>query len=147
MSAVIRRFGAAIPPHGRDEIMNAAMFRCLRRHRGDLRRLTSSLHEFTEWECYNFVRSRSRAEERFVSLADVDEPASPATPHADDIECVYECMNVMDEWEREIVIQYYIFGMTLREIGRENGYSHTAARDRLTRALDRLRTLCTARGN
>ena len=140
MISVINSFG--IRRDKRQEIMQAAMLRCLQKHdacRGQ--QFTTSLHRFTRWECQNFIRSAMRAP-KMVSLVDIPEPAVPVHARQDEIDHIHECLTLLSRKDRVLVQQYYLDNMTLEEIGRKNHYSREAARQNLAKATSRLRRLC-----
>jgi RNA polymerase sigma factor (sigma-70 family) len=140
MISVISGFG--IRPEKRQEIMQAAVMRCIQSHddcRGQ--KFTTSLYRFTYWECQNFIRGAMRAP-RMVSLVDIPEPATRVHDRQPEIDHIYECLTFLNTKDRALIQQYYLDNMTLEEIGRINQYSRAAAHQNLVKATSRLRRLC-----
>ncbi len=139
MTAVVAAFD--IPKEQREEIMDRAMVRCLSKHEDGRQQFTSSLYRFTTWECQNAIRQRARSR-RVLSLSDVPEPPCPVDDRKEDIDHMYECMEMLSPKDRSVIDQYYFQELTLEEIGDINRYTRQAACANLARAVDRLRKLC-----
>lgn len=137
MRSVVSRYRWAFGPEEEEEHMQMALVRCLGRHdpgRGP--KFTSSLHRFTRWECLNAIRDRT------PHLPRVGDPVDTSTGSRDEINHVYECMDMMDAGERDLIVRYYLEDESLRELAEDLDCSHQTVSNRLGRATETLRDLC-----
>lgn len=140
MRKVIRSFGPEIPRDQWPDLMQTAMVRCLEGYRDTYRqKFTTSLHRYTVWACSNFIRSRQRS--RAVPMPPWDLPA-PVNDRQEDLDHVRECIGMLSPPDRMLIEQHFLMGMTLKEIGRLNGYTAQAAMYHVHKAVGRLRRAC-----
>jgi len=135
-----------------------ALWRCLQYHDPSYgQKFTTSLHRFTDWECKRELRKqRGGKTKRAVVIVPLYEQSVETlhenqdflgnnlyNPLNEELEHVRERMGQLPfDWQRQVVEQYYFKHMTMEQIGRANGYSKEAARQKINKALTCLRRLC-----
>lgn len=139
-----------------------ALWRCLSYHDDSHgQKFTTSLYRFIEWECRRERSNKKKKAERhkmersvlpLIARHAVDEHdswGSSDTRECDLVEAISrkeEILTKLDElpyaWQRTIIRQYYLQGMTHEQIGFHNGgYSKETARLKLDQALRELKLL------
>jgi len=112
-----------------------ALWRCLENHNEALgTKFTSSLWRFVHWECRKELQTLARSKYKPTELVEI----------AVDEECenVFDDLdNILDPEYSKIVKLRFIHGMTLKEIGKEFGYTKEAARQKLKYALNRIKDM------
>lgn len=145
--AVLRAYRDQVPAADLEAAGMNAMWRALQYHQTDhpsRQKFTTSLHRFATWECEREARNarggRSKTRPKFLPLPGPDMMAAPTL--GEEIAHVRECLGRLPlEWQRTVISQYYLEGMTLDEVGAANGYSKETARKRLRLAMEALRGL------
>lgn len=127
----------------RDELRSCGMiglWNALQKHDPKYKRkFTTSLWKWVTWECLREV-GRSK---RF------------APKHFEDVEaCFYEdervenrafvvgCLSKIPKFNRKIIKQRFLLGMTFEDIGQANGLSKETARQRYLESIDKLKEVC-----
>lgn len=125
----------------RDDLESAgmtALLRCLEYHDPSYnQKFTTSLWRFTDWECKRILRKKSgKPQHKQLSTIEYDIPQKILI--SDDNKFVQECVEQLQDSEKNILSMYYYDGRTMEEIGRINGYSKETARQRINKSLKRL---------
>jgi DNA-directed RNA polymerase specialized sigma subunit len=103
------------------------------------RKFTTSLYKFMSWEVQKFTQERDRNTSQTVQISNkyLQREVSPTQIYAQD------CIDSLKEpWQKKIIHQYFMKGMNLTEIGRENCYSKQYAQQRFASAMDELKRVC-----
>lgn len=112
-----------------------ALWRCLQNHEVSFAtKFTSSLWRFVHWECKKELQTLARTKFKPTELFDIaiDKP----------IESIFDDIDhILDQEQSKIVKLRFLHRMTLKEIGKEFGYSKEAARQKLEKAIDRIRNM------
>jgi hypothetical protein len=116
-----------------------ALWRCLSYHEdGRGKKFTTSLWTFLEWEYRRELKKKKQKTVKTVSLSDHDFPLSVSN---EDCLALKECIEMLDPDHKLLINQYYSENRTMEEIGRINGYSKEAARQKINKAVSQLREL------
>ena len=108
----------------------AAIWRCLQSHRDDMgQKFTSSLYRFIHWECLREIHNNKK---QFAELP--DEVSSPESDPTQAI-ILQECLEILPQEAREIVVARYIENRTLADIGNRHHYSKQGIQNILTRSI------------
>ncbi len=93
-------------------------------------------------------RSQSRREAREQSIATMEttEPNDPSTAWDQLAPALDDALNALPTNDREAILLRYFQDKPMRDIGQSLGVSEDAAKMRVSRALERLRTLLVSRG-
>lgn len=116
-----------------------ALFRCLRWHqynRGN--KFTTSLYRFLKWELNRSLRDHIRSKKSSMLPLDESEIAGVDYSLKRELD---DCMDRLSEEESMVLNQRFVHGMSTREIGESNGYSHTKASRNVDRAMKRLKEI------
>lgn len=137
-----------------------ALWRCLQYHDSTFgQKFTTSLYRFCHWECCRASSKKrhkseayriSREELPLVARHAVDEHDTWSEERYIDIEQVDSLDEIFSRleklpyaWQKNIVKQYYLLGLSHEEIGFMNGgYSKETARLKLDQALSELKLSC-----
>jgi len=112
-----------------------ALWRCLQNHNENLgTKFTSSLWRFVHWECRKELQTLARSKYKPVELVEIP-------INYESINIFDDLPNFLDQEHCKIVELRFIHGMTLKEIGKEFGYTKEAARQKLNYALDRIKDM------
>jgi len=109
---------------------DAAIWRCLQSHRDDMgQKFTSSLYRFIHWEC---LREINESKSPYVEL-----PDEIGVSHEDPVQAIIlqECLEILPEEARQIVVARYIENRTLADIGEIHHYSKQGIQNILARSL------------
>jgi DNA-directed RNA polymerase specialized sigma24 family protein len=162
IKAVTQRFLGVLSSEDLKACGLQALWRCLQYHQDRFgQKFTTSLHRLTDWECKRELRKQrggkingkiKRAavivplydQAVFVFPEDEDFLGNNLyNPLNEDLEHIRERMKHLPfEWQRKVVEQYYFRHMTMEQIGKANGYSKEAARQKLKKTMVLLRRLC-----
>jgi RNA polymerase sigma factor (sigma-70 family) len=150
ISAVLQKYSKIVPPDELERCGYNAMWRCLQYHDDKYgQKFTTSLHRFTEWECRRALqvarggRGKRKDIKVLPLVEDLVDPRIEQEHKKEDLEHVRECIDLMPEpWQRKVIQEYYLGGMTMEQVGRANGYSKETARKRIQKALNTLRRIC-----
>lgn len=137
IDSVTSRFRKVID---RDDLQSAgdmALLRCLEYHDDSYnQKFTTSLWRFTDWECKRVLRSKkNKLSAMQLSTIEVELPQNEGNKES---EYVNEYIELLPIENRKILQQYYYQGMTMEEIGKANGYSKEAARQKINKSLKKL---------
>lgn len=136
--SVCRDFQNVLSPEELEDKGRIALFKCLRKHDPSKNtKFVSSLYRFTKWECQKAVRS-SRRQVHFRPITGSSELVKCPAP---EVLYVRECLSLLPTRHTQILVSYYFCNMTLREIGKANGYSAQAAMMKLRDAERAFRRL------
>lgn len=130
-----------------------AIWRCLNQHDDSYgRKFTSSLHQFMVWECNRAIGQRKPSRKKknpdmyyhiglkrhFDGPTDeiYDEESEELIGH------IKESLNSMSYPVKCMVRDYFYRNKTLKEIGRINGYTKEAARQKVGDAVNSLSQVC-----
>lgn len=147
---VLRVYSGRLSEDELDSCGCKALWRCLQYHSDDYgQKFTTSLHRFAHWECQRELRSLRGSKNKPAEWANSkfddapDEAGIIRAGREAVAQYANECLDLLPhDWQRVVIRQYYIEGMTMEEVGSANGYSKETARQRLRRALDALRDVC-----
>jgi RNA polymerase sigma factor (sigma-70 family) len=154
IAAVLKTYELKLPEDSRQDCGLIALWRALQYHDPKYRqKFTTSLHRFVHWECKRelrriYGRNNSKAGRIFVPL--FEETLDLRRPPVDEqrqqnLEHVRECLDRLPEpSQRRVIEQYYFDGLTMEAVGRANGYSKEAARQKIRRAVAALKEICLA---
>jgi RNA polymerase sigma factor (sigma-70 family) len=102
--------------------------------------LPSSLYRYTRWACLNALRELRRLKRlRTVPLGRAGHLPCPRVLSESERNDVRESLGLIPDDQRAILHQHYFEGLSLREMGRANGYSQVTSMNRVRRALGSLR--------
>jgi RNA polymerase sigma factor (sigma-70 family) len=122
---VLSSFIKVIPPEELEICGNEALWRCLGYHeQGKGNKLTTSLWRFTKWECL-----------RMLEIPIIENQ---------DYGHLHECISLLSPLDRQLIQEYFFDRRTMHEIGKLHGYSKEAARQKINKAVNRLRRHCLA---
>jgi RNA polymerase sigma factor (sigma-70 family) len=134
---VTSRYTNLIPQDDLKSCALHALWRALTYHdpnRGQ--KFTTSLWRFTEWECRReLVRQKKKKNTISFSSIEFDVAADGVN---EDVVHIRECLTLLPKTDREVLTQYYIDKYTMEEIGKRNGYSKEAARQKINKAVAKL---------
>ncbi len=101
-------------------------------------KFTTSLVRFVKWECNRelgkLARIRTFNGNPLYPIHN-EMPEALKGARLEDIVNVQECLALLAPEKQTILKEYYYEGLTLREIGKKNGYCKVTARNRLDRAI------------
>jgi len=129
----------------KDELLSIslnAVWKALASHvDGKGNKFTTSLWRFVDWECKRQYRNKKKKKNviHTVNIENIEIEEKPRALHKSHIE---EKLEELSEFDRKILTEYYIEGYTMEEIGKRNGYSKEAARQKIKKALTRLEQRC-----
>lgn len=152
IKAVLKKYSKQLPEEDLEACGLVAMWKALQYHRDTFgQKFTTSLHRFADWECKRELRRATGGRGKHrppprVPLADVPDPRpsfTEAEDLADDLSHVRECVDLLpEEWQRTVIRQYYLDGMTMTQVGLANGCSKESARQKIRRSVEALREIC-----
>lgn len=117
------------------------LWKALKKHRDEKgNKFTTSLWMYVQWECLHELRDQ-RKQWDWKRIEDVEEPALPPN-RMEGYQLVEEKLASLNDDSRNIIQQHYLEGMSLRDIGVRNGYSHEWARKKLAAAMADLKERC-----
>jgi RNA polymerase sigma factor (sigma-70 family) len=110
--------------------------------------------ETTRLEAATVMRSEKRQLRKLAALAvetDIitqtpDDPMNPSSSWQDALPLLDDALDSLPMRDRDVILQRFYDGKKFQEIADTNGQSEAACKMRLTRALDKLSRLMTARG-
>lgn len=147
MRSVCRKYGNILSCDDLRSCRLQALWRTLQSHRAEFgQKFTTSLHRFTHWECLREVARLQRWRERHSNLwlDDSDEVDKDAFEEREEKSFVGECLGLLPEqWQEDIIRDYYFDSYTMEEIGQRNGYSKESARQKINKAMASLKEICT----
>ncbi len=125
----------------RDDLQSAgmmALWRCLGYHDDSYnQKFTTSLWRFTDWECKRVLRSKKNKPQS-MQLSAIDIDVAETNELSEDSKFVRECVQLLPPTEKHILEMYYYENRTMEEIGKLNGYSKEAARQKINKSLKKL---------
>ena len=145
MRGVINSFGDRIPESEREDIMHLAAARCLAKYDSNFgQKFTTSLHRYTQWTCFNFLRSQKKLNRsnKPILLSNLTNIPSRVSPDEENIKHIHECMHMLNDVDRELIHQHFMMNMTFREIALYHSYTRMTAMNKVRKATDRLRRIC-----
>lgn len=124
-----------------------ALWKTLAKHEANRgQKFTTSLYRFARWECLRTI-TRSKANKWKVSQEITEDilgkHKTSKTYSQDAVGYVFECMQLLKEEDRDLVLSYYIEGRTIEEIAGSLSIAKESARQKLISAFDRLKELAT----
>jgi RNA polymerase sigma factor (sigma-70 family) len=145
---VLSSFIKVIPPEELEICGNEALWRCLGYHeQGKGNKLTTSLWRFTKWECLRMLKKiRRENNKRMVNLSTIETKEKLEIPIIEnqDYGHLHECISLLSPLDRQLIQEYFFDRRTMHEIGKLHGYSKEAARQKINKAVNRLRRHCLA---
>jgi len=112
-----------------------AIWRCLESHDETYStKFTSSLWRFVNWECKKELQVLARSKFKPQELTDI-------AINVDAYNIFDDLSNILNEEEVKLIKLRFVEGMTLKEIGKEFGYTKEAARLKLKYTLDQIRSM------
>jgi len=129
------------------------LWRALQYHQdGRGQKFTTSLYRFVDWECKKELKKKQvKAGGRKVRSLDADDGKKTfkidvedkSIAPAEEAKHLRECLRLLPKSESQLVDMYYFREMTLEQIGRQYGYTKEAARQKLNKAVEKLRKIYT----
>lgn len=134
---VAKKFAGAVPVEDLNSLAWIALWRSLQYHDNSFRtKFTSSLYRFMTWLCLQEAR---KYKHKPTPLSGKETAKRPCP----ELAIVNQNLDRLShKWQKQIIHQYYYEGMDTVEIGEANGYSSECARQKLKKAMRRLRELC-----
>lgn len=123
--------------------MMRATLRCLAHHENDKgNKFTTSLWRFITWECNRELTKKFKeTNNQFVSINEFDNFDYQAVEESDDISNLRECIGLLPQAEQELIKEYYFDRYTMEEIGVKHKYTKEAARQKINKALVKLKEI------
>ena len=81
-----------------------------------------------------------------IDISPADNPTFEAIQHSDDYNQLLQAIAKLDEPYQDVLLHYYVFGQSVREIAKQFGRKTSAVRQQLTRARGLLEELCRKEG-
>lgn len=143
INSVCRRFRYSISSDELQQCGRIGLLNCLKSYNPSFGKpFTSLLYTAVLCVCRNALRDKKAvATKQPLSFFTTGELCTKPHHRQDDLEHLRECMTKLLPADREILHNYYIANMTLKEIGKLNSYTGEAARQRLAKATDRLKLI------
>lgn len=115
-----------------------ALWNCLKSHKSERgNKFTTSLHRHMFWQCQKAIKEYNKAKKyNYVSVQNLT--------YEDKLEDTLGVADILQQLPNElskVLIEYHMYGKSLRKIGRENGYSSTIARKYLKQGEESFRDL------
>lgn len=150
LKATLRRYANLLDQDERTSCGLKAVWRTLRHHRDDMgQKFTTSLVRFVHWECRREAARRGgKSPPGTLPFSDRDAAARPrrddgASERHEEMEHVLTRLPLLPRaWQRRMLRQHFLQGMSVDEVGVANGCTREAARQRIRKAVDKLRELC-----
>jgi RNA polymerase sigma factor (sigma-70 family) len=143
---VLSTFSHVIPPEDLEICGQEALWRCLGYHeQGKGNKLTTSLWRFTQWECLRTLKKiRRENNKRMINISTIETKEKFEIPinNNEEAKHLHECISLLSPLDRELIQEYYFDRRTMHEIGKLHGYSKEAARQKINKAVNRLRQYC-----
>lgn len=138
IDSVTSKYAKKVDKHDLSSAGLMALWRCLSYHDDSFgQKFTTSLWRFTDWECKRILRSqKNRVSCMQLSAIEIDLPEENVM--TDDVKFMKECVHLLPKDEKEILQLYYYQNLTMEEIGKANGYSKEAARQKINKSLRKL---------
>jgi RNA polymerase sigma factor (sigma-70 family) len=134
ISKATRRFRKDIP---KDDLIRCglmATWKSIQKYDENRKaQFTSYLYKRTLWECLDYLTEKYRNNKMLCQM-DVDTFPDKEPGHFEDI------IEELPSEEQKLLRQRFFYGMTLEEIGIENGYSYETSRYQLIRVLKNLKS-------
>jgi hypothetical protein len=149
ISGFKRSAGNRLPPEDLEACCHVALWKCLAWHDfGRGRKFKHSFYLFLKWAFYDELRRRRpKARLKTVGLF----PHAPwsdggRAEAADEESFVMSKFRLLPDADQKVLRERFFGegGMSLRELGRANGYSQCSGQRKVNAALKRLRRLCGA---
>lgn len=137
---ITNRYAGVLTEEDRRTIGLDALWRALQYHKpGKNQKFTSSLYRFTVWECNRALKKKNGGPS-FVQMPEDEDGRIMEMPDKqvdlDTILHVRERIKRLPrKWQRKVLEQRFLCGMTAAEIGQRNGYSRETARQRIKSAV------------
>jgi RNA polymerase sigma factor (sigma-70 family) len=153
IKTVTNKYGKMINKQDLDTCGLYGLWRALQYHQdGRGQKFTTSLYRFVDWECKKELKKKQA--KRTISLdaeyqsgqskkkwrLDVEDRSIVPEQEAKHLR---ECLKLLPKNESQLVDMYYFMEMTLEQIGRNFGYTKEAARQKLNKAVQKLRKVYT----
>jgi RNA polymerase sigma factor (sigma-70 family) len=138
MRKVMSKYSSMIPQEDLESIALEALWRCLSYHEeGKNKSFTSNLWTFVKWECERELRRRRKktGETSTISINGFSDFNLPKECSNEDIAHVRECINLLPEFDKKLVTEYFIEKRTMKEIGEIHNFSKETARQNIKKAL------------
>lgn len=141
ISTVIKKYMRSIDLHDLQSAGMMALWRCLSYHDDSFnQKFTTSLWRFTDWECKRILRSqKNKVKCAQLSVIESDFPENQIV--TDNEKYIKECIHLLPTSDKSILELYYYDNRTMDEIGKLNGYSKEAARQKINKSLKKLQEI------
>lgn len=116
------------------------LWKCLKKQSDGEAKFTTRLFNYVKWECQKELVRNNKSSATSLEVCGVTVYAKPQENTR--LSHVFECMDKMSEEEQELIRYRYVEGMTLKEIGRNYNVSKETARQRINRAITKLKRIC-----
>lgn len=142
---VTRGFSKKLDKHERLECGMIGLWRTIDWHRPGGQSFEKSLRQFVKWECLRLVKKKEKYREVFTEH--LERPNSEnywlqQVRRKDNLQHLKSRLAHLNPAHQLVIQQFYFQGMTLAEIGEQNGCSNQNACQTLRTALNRLREAC-----
>jgi len=136
MNKVSNRYSKNIDRDDIDSIKMDTLWKCIQKYdetRGT--KFTSYLYQQLSYALKNKVKKKRN---EFNAVNNLEKVDSKAILKGE----VFDIITGLEEEETKILEQRFFYNMTMKEIGRENGYSRETARRRLKNAIKTCQNVC-----
>lgn len=146
MRTVINRYIGSLPADSLKKCALEGLWRCLKYHdyNQTKKKFTTNLWTFTDWECKRELRKLRKPEKapRIVSMTDFKAVFDiPGKEMPEDVTHIRECIELLPPAQRDLIKEYFFDNRTMEEIGALHKYSKEAARQKINKALAKLREM------
>lgn len=137
MSFLSNRFRGSLDKDVLKSCVLYGLWRCLQYHdNNQKRKFTTSLYKFVQWECQ---RELARKQSKKIDIP--TEIISDNIPDKEDYKLptlLKDCLDYINEQDRQVLIDRYINNMTYEEIGKRYGCTKQSAKFMVTKILNSL---------
>ena len=141
MRTVTNRYRGCISEEDLKSCALLGLWRCLGYHDDTKQKFTTSLWRFTDWECKREL-AKKKSMKNNVNVQSIIDLDIMAPAENENIIHVKECLELLAEEDKEVIQQYYFEKRTMEEIGQIHQYSKEAARQKIRKAVVKLREIC-----
>jgi RNA polymerase sigma factor (sigma-70 family) len=144
MHSVTSRYAPFISQNALNDCALQALWRCLGYHEeGWGQKFTTSLWRFTDWECKReLLKIKHLSKTHTIPISEFNDAFDMPSPEtSQDVDDIRECINLLLPIEKQLIQEYYFERRTMEEIGRLHGYSKEAARQKIAKAVNHLKTI------
>lgn len=143
MRKVTNKYTSILDEEEIKSCMLQATLRCLKHHeenRGN--KFTTSLWRFITWECKREASKKYKAlQNKPISMDDFKNFDVPGDKEGEEIENIRDCISLLPDNDKQLIQEYYFDKRTMEEIGTAHNYTKEAARQKIKKAVSKLKEL------